>query len=85
MRVFNQYIYNQSAVVLSVLPNDGGATAPTQPDNFVVQTEGDNPFPTTDYSGLSYSRPTGDTFDRSVRPTWNSTSCSSTRFLETRI
>ncbi|MGB0347039.1 MAG: M16 family metallopeptidase, partial [Balneolaceae bacterium] len=69
MRVFNQYIYNQHAVVLSVLPNDGGATAPTQPDNFAVQTEGDNPFPTTDYSGLSYSRPTGDTFDRSVRPT----------------
>ena len=69
MRVFNQYIYNQPAVILSVLPNDGGATAPTQPDNFVVQREGDNPFPTTDYSGLTYTRPTGDTFDRSVRPT----------------
>jgi zinc protease len=69
MRVFNEYIYNQPAVVLSVLPNDGGATAPTQPDNFVAHYEGDSPFPTTDYSGLSYTRPTGDTFDRSVRPT----------------
>lgn len=69
MRVFNEYIYNKPAVILSVLPNDGGATQPTQPDNFVVQREGENPFPTTDYSGLSYNRPTGDTFDRSVRPT----------------
>ncbi len=69
MRVFNEYVYNKPAVILSVLPNDGGATQPAQPDNFVVQTEGDNPFPTIDYSGLSYSRPTGDTFDRSVKPT----------------
>ncbi len=69
MRVFNQYIYNQPAVVLSILPDDGGATAPAKPDNFEPQTEGDNPYPTTDYSGLSYTRPTGDTFDRSVQPT----------------
>ena len=69
MRVFNEYIYNKPGVLLSVLPNDGGATAPAAPDNYVAQKDGDNPFPTTDYSGLSYSRPEGDNFDRSVKPT----------------
>lgn len=69
MRVFEQYIYNKPAVIQSVLPNDEGATAPAKPDNFTPITEGDNPFPTTDYSGLTYTRPTGDTFDRSVIPT----------------
>ena len=68
MRVFNEYIYNKPGVLLSVLPNDGGATAPAAPDNYVAQKNGDNPFPTTDYSGLSYSRPEGDSFDRSVKP-----------------
>ena len=69
MRVFNEYIYNKPGVLLSVLPNDGGATAPAAPDNYVAQKDGDNPFPTTDYTGLSYSRPEGDSFDRSVKPT----------------
>ncbi len=69
MRVFNKYIYKNPGVLLSVLPNDGGATTPAAPDNYLAQKEGDNPFPTTDYSGLSYSRPEGDTFDRSVKPT----------------
>jgi zinc protease len=69
MRVFNEYIYNKPGVLLSVLPNDGGATEPAAPDNYVAQKDGDNPFPTTDYSGLSYSRPEGDSFDRSVKPT----------------
>ena len=69
MRVFNKYIYKSPGVLLSVLPNDGGATKPAAPDNYIAQKEGDNPFPTTDYSGLSYSRPEGDTFDRSVKPT----------------
>jgi len=69
MRVFNEYIYNKPGVLLSVLPNDGGATTPAAPDNYVAQKDGDNPFPTTDYSGLSYSRPEGDSFDRSVKPT----------------
>lgn len=66
MRVFKKYIKGQSGVVLSYLPNE--ETAPAQPDNFERQTKGDNPFPTTDYSGLSYSKPTGDTFDRGKRP-----------------
>jgi len=62
-------IYNKPGVLLSVLPNDGGATTPAAPDNYVAQKDGDNPFPTTDYSGLSYSSPAGDSFDRSVKPT----------------
>lgn len=69
MRVFNKYVYNKAAVILSVLPNDNGATAPAKPDNYNIPTEGENPYPTIDYSGLSYKRPTGDTFDRSVIPT----------------
>ena len=32
------------------------ATAPAAPDNYVAQRDGDNPFPTTDYSGLSYDQ-----------------------------
>ncbi len=66
MRVYNQYIKGKSAVILSVVPEDG--TAPAQADNYTVPTSGDNPFPKIDYSGLSYTRPTGDTFDRSIQP-----------------
>ena len=69
MRVFDKYIYGKPAVIQSVLPNDDGATEPAKPDNFEPQTEGENPYPSTDYSGLAYTRPTGDTFDRSVKPT----------------
>lgn len=66
MRVYNKYIKGKPAVILSVVPEDG--TAPVQADNYKSPTDGYNPFPKTDYSGLSYSRPTGDTFDRSIRP-----------------
>lgn len=66
MRVFNQYIKGKPSVILSVLPNE--ETEPAQPDNYEIPTEGDSPYPTTDYSGLSYSRPEGDQFDRSQRP-----------------
>lgn len=66
IRVYNKYIKGKSSVVLSVLPEDG--TKPVREDDFTPQTEGVNPFPTTDYSGLSYKRPEGDKFDRSVRP-----------------
>ncbi len=68
IRVFNKYIKDKPAVITSVIPNDG-ATEPAKPDNFTPVTEGENPFPTTDYSGLTYTRPTGDTFDRSIKPT----------------
>jgi zinc protease len=67
MRVFNKYIKDKPGVVLSYLPNED--TEPAAPDNFELQTEGDNPFPTTDYSKLSYNKATGDKFDRSVTPT----------------
>ncbi len=66
MRVFKKYIKDQPAVILSVLPNE--ETAPAKPDNYEIPTDGDNPFPTTDYTGLEYERPQGDTFDRSKRP-----------------
>ncbi len=66
LRVYNKYIKGKPAVVLSVLPEDG--TKPARTDDYVPITEGANPFPTTDYSGLSYKRPEGDLFDRSVRP-----------------
>jgi len=66
MRVYNKYIKGKPAVILSVVPD--AETAPTKADNYDVPTEGNNPFPKTDYSGLSYSRPTGDTFDRSIQP-----------------
>jgi zinc protease len=66
LRVYNKYIKGKPSVVLSVLPNE--ETAPAKEDNFTPTTKGDSPFPTTDYSGLSYTRPTGDTFDRSIRP-----------------
>lgn len=67
LRVYNKYIKGKPSVVLSVLPEDG--TAAARPDNFSPQTEGENPFPTTDYSGLTYNRPEGDSFDRSIKPT----------------
>ena len=66
MRVFNKYIYNQAGVILSYLPNE--ETAPAKPDNFKKQTSGENIFPATDYSNLTYNK-ASDSFDRSKRPT----------------
>jgi len=66
MRVYNKYVKGKSSVVLSVLPDE--ETKPAKADNFKPATKGNNPFPTTDYIGLSYERPQGDTFDRSVQP-----------------
>ncbi|MCP4452262.1 MAG: insulinase family protein, partial [Planctomycetes bacterium] len=37
-------------------------------DNYPIPASGQNPFPTTDYSGLTYTRAKGDTFDRSKQP-----------------
>ena len=67
IRVFNKYIKGKPAVIQSVLPNAN--VAPAAPDNYTPQKEGENPFPTTDYSGLSYNRPDDGKFDRSVKPT----------------
>ena len=66
LRVYHQYVKGKSAVILSVVPADGTAAANT--NEYKVSSQGVNPFPTTDYSGLSYHKPTGDTFDRSIKP-----------------
>lgn len=66
MRVFKKYVYQQPAVVQSVLPNKD--TDPAKPDNYTPPTEGENPYPQADYTGLEYERPTGDNFDRSKKP-----------------
>lgn len=66
MRVFRKYIKDQPHIVLSALADP--TAEPAQPDNYEVPTSGDNPFPTTNYDGLTYKRATGDTFDRSKRP-----------------
>ena len=65
MRVYNQYIKGKPGVLLSVLASEDGE--PAKPDNYDAPTSGDNPFPTTDYSGLSYTKPKDD-FDRSKKP-----------------
>jgi zinc protease len=66
IRVYNKYIKGQNAVLLSVLANEDGI--PAKPDNFTPPTAGDNPFPTTDYSKLTYNK-AKDNFDRSQKPT----------------
>jgi zinc protease len=66
IRVYNKYIKDQNAVVVSVLPK-GMEGMGAAPDNFTAQTEGENPFPTTDYSGLSFTAPKDD-FDRTKKP-----------------
>ncbi len=67
MRVFNKYIYKKPGVILSYLPDQ--ETAPAKPDNFEKPTNGNNPYPKTDYSGLNYKKPEKESFDRSIRPT----------------
>ncbi|NGP87121.1 M16 family metallopeptidase [Fodinibius halophilus] len=66
MRVYKKYIKGNPAVIQSVLPNED--TKPAKADNYTPKKEGENPYPTTDYSGLEYTRPTGDNFDRSKKP-----------------
>lgn len=67
MRVFNKYVYGKAKVVLSYLPNE--ETAPVAEDNFEKPTSGENPYPQVDYSGLTYNKPTNESFDRSKQPT----------------
>ncbi len=67
MCVFRKYIKGKSSVIQSILPNE--ETEPVKADNYEIPMQGDSPFPTTDYSGLEYNRPTGDVVDRSKRPT----------------
>ena len=65
IRVYNKYVKGNKAVLLSVLASEEGQ--PAKPDNFTPSTEGVNPFPTTDYSGLTYNK-AKDNFDRSQKP-----------------
>ncbi|MFT7559334.1 MAG: zinc protease [Flavobacteriales bacterium] len=69
MRVYEQYIKNKPAVILSVLADPEGT--PAKPNNFSsgknTTTDAENPYPTVDYSGLSYNK-AEDSFDRSVKP-----------------
>ena len=65
MRVYDQYIKNRPAVIVSVL--DSADTAPAQPDNYTIPTQGDSPYPKANYAGLEYT-PAKDDFDRSVKP-----------------
>lgn len=65
IRVYNQYVKGKYGVLQSVLANEEGV--PAQPNNYEALTSGDNPYPTTDYSGLSYTKPK-DNFDRSKKP-----------------
>ncbi|MDH5367522.1 MAG: insulinase family protein, partial [Cyclobacteriaceae bacterium] len=65
IRVYNQYVKGKYGVLQSVLASEDGV--PAKPNNYEALTSGDNPYPTTDYSGLSYTKPT-DNFDRSKKP-----------------
>ncbi|MBK0381040.1 M16 family metallopeptidase [Mucilaginibacter segetis] len=65
MRVYNQYIKNKAAVILSVLPKSGDVQ-PAGADNYTVDTT-HYKAPDYGYSGLAYHKPT-DNFDRSVKP-----------------
>ncbi len=67
MRVYEKYVKGKYAIIQSVLPK-GMEEMAVQADNFQPQTEGENPFPVTDYNGLTYNKPT-DSFDRSKKPT----------------
>lgn len=66
MRVYNKYIKGKPAVIQSIIPQ-GGQVEPAKPDNFTPQKEGENPFPKTDYSKLTYT-PVKSSFDRSKKP-----------------
>lgn len=66
MRVYAKYIKGKPSVRLSVLA-EGMEGQGAKEDNYKVQTEGENPFPTTDYSALTYTHPKDD-FDRSKKP-----------------
>ncbi|UZR95359.1 M16 family metallopeptidase [Chondrinema litorale] len=65
IRVYNKYIKGKNAVIASVIASED--QEPAKADNFTPQTEGENPFPTTDYSGLTYTKPES-SFDRSKQP-----------------
>lgn len=66
MRVYDKYIKGKSAIIQSVLPDS--STERAHADNYTPASSGNNPYPQTDYSGLEYTQPGGDSFDRSKKP-----------------
>ncbi len=66
MRVYEKYIKGEFAVVQSVLP-EGMESMAAKADDYTPQTEGENPFPVTDYEGLTYTK-AKDNFDRKQKP-----------------
>ena len=64
-RAYDKYLRGKHAVILSVLPKTGGATA-AKPDNFTID-KSTYKTPKDEYSGLTYAKAT-DTFDRSKQP-----------------
>ena len=64
-RAYDKYLRGKHAVILSVLPKTGGATA-AKPDNFTIN-KSTYKTPKDEYSGLTYAKAT-DTFDRSKQP-----------------
>jgi zinc protease len=65
MRVYEKYIQNKSAVILSILPK-AGAFKPAAPDNFTPNKSGYT-APDYGYAGLTYQKPK-DKFDRQITP-----------------
>ncbi len=65
MRVYNQYIKNKHAVVLTVYPKDKKDIV-THPDNYTVSTVGYQ-APDYGYKGLTYTK-AKDSFDRAKKP-----------------
>jgi len=65
LRVFNQYIKNKPAVILSILPKSG-EVKPAAADNYKVD-ESKYVAPPDQYAGLTYVK-AKDNFDRSKKP-----------------
>lgn len=65
LRVFNQYIKNKPAVILSILPKTGDVK-PAAADNYKIDST-KYVAPADQYAGLTYVKPK-DNFDRSKKP-----------------
>ena len=66
MRVYNTYIKNKNAVVLSVCPKDKPEMA-AKPDNFKLPQRNTSNPEASEYKSLVYNK-ARDTFDRNVKP-----------------
>ena len=67
IRVYNKYIKNKSAVILSVYPK-GKSNVVAKPDNYTPPTRNVNAPEAAEYKNLNYTK-AKDTFDRSKKPT----------------